>query len=154
VPTFGWVRSADAQGNVSSWRRGGGLRVYIDRPWNVSGYGEMLAVVLPPASFAGDPEIEPKASPYKKYVTLWGNDPIWESPFVPGLAPKRANFPLARTAPDPAGDWLPPAAPPDERDQPPGPFVVTALLPPGMPLSVGGTVEIAPHDVFYDSERR
>ena len=53
VPTFGWVRTANAQGNPSSWRRGGGLRVYLNRPWNVSGYGEMLAVVLPPRFVQG-----------------------------------------------------------------------------------------------------
>ena len=155
VPTFGWARSTDDQGNASSWRRGGGLRVYLDRPWNVSGYGEMLAVVLPPAAFGGDPETEPAGHPYQKYVTQWGNDPIWSSPFVAGLAPRRSNFPLARTAPDPTGAWLPPAAPGTESDQPPGPFAVTGLLPPGMPPSPrGGPVEVAPHDVFYDAERR
>ena len=32
VPTFGWVRSRDADGTDRSWRRGGGLSVYLDRP--------------------------------------------------------------------------------------------------------------------------
>lgn len=50
IPTFGWVRSED-ETTKKSWRRGGGLRVYLNRPWNVSGYGEMLAVILPPANF-------------------------------------------------------------------------------------------------------
>lgn len=155
VPTFGWVRSTDAQGNASSWRRGGGLRVYLDRPWNASGYGEMLAVVLPPATFNGDPDAEPAGVPYRKYVTQWGNDPIWQSPFVAGLAPKRANFPLARTAPDPAGAWVPQGAPATEADQTPGPFLVAGLTPPGAATVSGvGSVEIAPHDVFYDEDRR
>ena len=46
---------------------------------------------------------EPIAAPYKSYVTQqWGNDPIWESEFVKRIAPRRANFPLARWAPDAA----------------------------------------------------
>ena len=53
VPTFAWTRTHAADGTARSWRRGGGLRVYLQRPWNVTGYGEMLAVVLPPAGFAG-----------------------------------------------------------------------------------------------------
>jgi hypothetical protein len=152
VPTFGWVRSQDEAGTARSWRRGGGLRVYLNRPWNVTGYGEMLAVVLPPAGFAGDPDSEPKAMPYKKFVTQWGNDPIWESPFVAGIAPARSHFPLARWQPDPAGGWLPPGALLAEADQQPGPFNVHNLKPPSGDASV--RVEIAPHDVFYDQDRQ
>jgi hypothetical protein len=152
VPTFGWKREVDDTGALSSWRRGGGLRVYLERGWNASGYGEMLAVVLPPKDFAGDPETFPASAPYKAYVTQWGNDPIWDSPFVPGLAPARNDFPLARTAPDPTGAWLPPNAPDTERDQQPGPFKVTGLK---IPSTEGtGFVEVAPHDVYYDQERQ
>jgi hypothetical protein len=147
VPTFGWVRSHSEAGDPSSWRRGGGLRVYLDRPWNVTGYGEMLAVVLAPPSFAGDPEKEPKGRPYKKLVTQWGNDPTWDSPFVAGMAPSRLSFPLARTAADPTGGWLPTGAPATEADQPPGPFGVTGLG------TSPARVDIAPHDVFYDTDR-
>jgi hypothetical protein len=147
VPTFGWSRSRDEDGNASSHRRGGGLRVYLDRPWNVSGYGEMLAVVLAPSDFEGEPESDPAGHPYKKLVTQWGNDPIWESPFVRGIAPSRSSFPLARTAPDTAGGWLPKGAPGTEADQPSGEFTVTGL---GSPEA---RLEIAPHDVFYDPER-
>ena len=151
VPTYGWERSES--GNVtSSWRRGGGLRVYLDRPWNATGYGEMLAVVLPPATFDGDPETEPNAAPYKRSVTQWGNDPIWLSPFVSGIAPKRTNFPLARTAPDPTGAWLPVGAPADESDQQPGNFQVTGLNAPAD--NSLAPVEAAPHDVFYDPDRQ
>jgi hypothetical protein len=156
VPTFGWVRTPESEGRLSSWRRGGGLRVYLNRSWCATGYGEMLAVVLPPASFAGDPGTQPAGNPYKAFVTQWGNDPIWLSPFVPDLAPTQADFPLARTAPDPSGAWLPAGAPATEADQAPGPFPVTNLAPPGMPLAGpnGVPVEIAPHDVFYDATRR
>ena len=109
VPTFGWTREVDEHGTLSSWRRGGGLRVYLDRGWNASGYGEMLAVVLPPAGFAGDPDATPESAPYKKYVTQWGNDPIWDSRVRDGHRASAADFPLARTAADPTGAWLPPA---------------------------------------------
>lgn len=155
VPTFGWNREADQPGAPSSWRRGGGLRVYLDRPWNVSGYGEMLAVVLPPAGSSEPPDTAPKGHPYKNYVTQWGNDPIWLTPFVAGIAPVRSNFPLARTAPDEDGTWLPMDAPFDERLQRPGPFTVTGLLPPGVSsASPAPLLEVAPHDVQYDGERR
>ncbi len=89
----------------------------------------MLAVVVPPPTLTQDPEEHPKGSPYKKYITQWANDPVWLSPFVAGIAPKRENFPLARNGPDPSGAWLPPNAPPTESDQQPGPFMVTNLLP-------------------------
>lgn len=155
VPTFGNTNTRTAQGETH-WRRGGGLRVYMDRPWNSSGYGEMLAVVLPPANFTGDPTTEPPAAPYKHSVTQWGNDPIWSSTFVPGTAPRITAFPLARTAPDPTGKWLPPFAPATEADQPPNPFQTTLLPHPGMtnPGSSSEAVDVAPHDVAYDAERQ
>lgn len=152
VPTFAWRREVDAQGTLSSWRRGGGLRVYLDRGWNASGYGEMLAVVLPSKGFADDPETAPSGAPYRKYVTLWGNDPVWSSAFVPGVAPALDHFPLARTAPDPTGAWLPPNAPAGEKDQRPGPFAVSSLST-SQVQERGGRVDVAPHDVFYDDAR-
>jgi len=45
VPTFGWEQEYVAGGNVSR-RCGGGLRVYLERPWYSSGEGELLGVVL------------------------------------------------------------------------------------------------------------
>ncbi|MEN9677176.1 MAG: hypothetical protein RIS76_3072, partial [Verrucomicrobiota bacterium] len=152
VPTFGWVRSQDETGTARSWRRGGGLRVYLDRPWNLTGYGEMLAVVLPAAGFSGDPDTQPAENPYKNRVTQWGNDPIWESPFVAGIAPAPARFPLARFHPDAAGAWLPAGAPASEADQSPGPFRTSDLRTPSG--SAQAPVGIAPHDVFYDSQRQ
>lgn len=154
VPTFGWVRTGDAA-SQSSWRRGGGLRVYLNRPWNASGYGEMLAVVLPGAAFAGDPNDMPVTQPLKSFVTQWGNDPIWLSPFVAGSSPQRANFPLARTVADPEGKWLPGFAPAEEADQPSGAFKTTELEHPDLRSSdIQSLVDVAPHDVFYDPERQ
>jgi hypothetical protein len=115
----------------------------------------MLAVVVPSASFAGDPMTEPAAQPLKNFVTQWGNDPIWKTPFVPGVAPRPTNFPLARTAPDPTGAWLPPFAPPAESDQPPGAFLTSDRPHPGQTVSNAQTnVDVAPHDVYYDADRR
>lgn len=154
VPTFGWVRSGD-EASKSSWRRGGGLRVYLNRPWNVSGYGEMLAVVLPASTFTEDPNDKPAAQPLKNFVTQWGNDPIWLSPFVAGSSPQRGNFPLSRTAADPDGKWLPGFAPTEEADQPPGPFQTTALEHPDLRSPTAQSLaDVAPHDVFFDEERQ
>ena len=115
----------------------------------------MLAVVLPAAAFAGDPNSDPTAQPLKNYVTQWGNDPIWLSPFVSGVAPKRANFPLARTAADLDGKWLPSFAPPEEADQPPAPFPTTGLDHPELLIPTAQSrVDVAPHDVFFDAERQ
>lgn len=152
LPTFAWMRDQDGAGNAVSERRGG-LRVYLGRPWNVSGYGEMLAVMLPSPGFTGDPETSPAGHPLKNYVTQWGADPVWDSPIVSGIAPRQSDFPLARTAPDPQGAWLPPEAPQTESDQPPGDFTVSGLTPPGLaPTDV--TLDCAPHDVAWNDERQ
>jgi hypothetical protein len=67
VPAMRWLRSTDETGPLRrNIRRGNGLRVYLARPWFVSGDDEQLAVVI-----AGGP-----------IVTTWGNDPI----FAPSTA--------------------------------------------------------------------
>jgi hypothetical protein len=74
VPTFGWERPEAPSGSeIVSRRCGGGLRVYIDRPWYSSGDEELLGIVLPPAGSIGDD------SPLKPYVTQWGMDPAWSA---------------------------------------------------------------------------
>lgn len=146
VPTFGWSRTAGEDGAQHSWRRGGGLRVYLNRPWNASGYGEMLAVVLPVAGYNQDPAKESTGN-YKKMVTQWGSDPLWTSPALSGVAPRISNFPRARLAPDVTGKWLPPGALPSEADQQPGAFETSFSR-------NGANIEIAPHDVFFDDDRQ
>ncbi len=71
VPTFGWQRQT--QTNMKrSVRFGGGLRVYLERPWFSSGDGELLGVALyDPNNGAIDREA------WKSTVTQWGADPIW-----------------------------------------------------------------------------
>ena len=73
LPTFGWRQGAGVDGGVVSVRRGGGVRVYLERPWFSSGEGELLAVVL------GDQLPDPKRRTYQ-VSTFWGQDPLWFSP--------------------------------------------------------------------------
>ena len=115
----------------------------------------MLAVVLPNKSFTGDPNDKPAGQPLKNFVTQWGNDPIWESPFVAGAYPTPSNFPLHRSAADPDGKWLPAFAPAEEADQPPGPFPTTGLEHPDLRNpKAQSVVDIAAHDVHFDEVRK
>lgn len=66
IPTFRWEDSPQGRRRV-----GGGLRIYLDRPWFSSGMGEQLAVVLYGHDYPGIVE------PAKPYVTQWGLDPLW-----------------------------------------------------------------------------
>ena len=87
IPSFGWELTTEGAWTVSK-RSGGGLRVYLDRPWFSSGEGELLAAVLwgcappPGASFLGwaVPDF------LKGYVTQWGKDPIWSAAAPPSQA--------------------------------------------------------------------
>jgi hypothetical protein len=120
VPTFGWERDFVAGGNISR-RCGGGLRVYLDRPWYSSGEGELLGVVMTgtaPASpgtigsvtgIAAPGNVRPGLqvgalqmiaagsgpdNPARLLTTQCGLDPIWKSANTPAsLSP--ANFPDA-----------------------------------------------------------
>jgi hypothetical protein len=159
VPTFGWSRSGDQNQQVSL-RAGGGLRVYLDRPWFSTGFGEMLAVVLPgPEVAVGDYD-----GAMKTMLTQWGRDPIWSSDAIASASPARtaSEFPLALwNGPigfDASGGTA--ALPPDvittfqaeHSDLPPNPFQVTGLTPPLIPA--GKTVQVAPHAVGYDPDRQ
>ncbi|KJS52891.1 hypothetical protein VM98_28545 [Streptomyces rubellomurinus subsp. indigoferus] len=62
VPAFAWSRSSS--GGVHRSTRGGGLRVFLERPWFASGTDERLAVIV---SAGSEPD----------HVSLTGKDPIW-----------------------------------------------------------------------------
>jgi hypothetical protein len=84
VPTFAWQRQAST--NVKrSVRFGGGLRVYLERPWFSSGEGELLGVVL--RNGFGDFDREA----WKPFVTQWGADPIWQTGGISSV-PNRFDF--------------------------------------------------------------
>ncbi len=96
LPTWGFTQKKGARGTVRSHRRGGGLRVYMDRPWWSSGEGEMLGVVLfrPVRFFQFQPP-----DPLKPYVTQWGVDPI-HSTGSTSLFPTLDRFPLREVEPE------------------------------------------------------
>jgi hypothetical protein len=94
IPTFGWESKTEGAWNFSR-RSGGGLRVYLDRPWFSSGEGELLGVVLwgcpPPESTPFQNFDTPDL--FKGYVTQWGMDPIWNGFPAPSEAvPRREHF--------------------------------------------------------------
>lgn len=75
VPSFGWETSKTAN-QVTHMRIGGGLRVYMDRPWYSSGDDELLGVILARQDADNPQEIPAEFVPY---VTQRGRDPIWEA---------------------------------------------------------------------------
>ena len=94
LPSFGWTSETDGSWTVSR-RSGGGLRVYLDRPWFSSGEGELLAAVLwgcaPPPRAAFDGWQMPDF--LKGFVTQWGKDPVWSGAALPSQAmPLAENF--------------------------------------------------------------
>ena len=120
VPTFGWQRQTQVQFDKSgirlgpvtlpgvkgvgtiSQRSGGGLRIYLDRPWYSSGAGELLGVIIWPSPTPLQLRTVPTAAnrralpevpePLKSLVTQWGIDPIWQSSPLPQDFPRLENF--------------------------------------------------------------
>ncbi len=88
VPTFGWQRQTETN-LMRSVRFGGGLRVYLDRPWFSSGEGELLGVAL--WSYENGSLDEDGRDTFKPFITQWGMDPIWQTAGLAG-APSVGNF--------------------------------------------------------------
>lgn len=129
VPTFAH-QTAALNGGIAARRRGGGLRVYLERPWYSSGEGELLGVVLPPVR----PRFEKLGllafgyrAPDPSRFTQWGLDPIWYS--------HNAPTPIA-----------------------PSPDLFTRAVRTGNGLTIdeqaGVQVAVAGHEVSYDADRR
>ncbi|MBA2556844.1 MAG: hypothetical protein H0V12_05780, partial [Chloroflexi bacterium] len=74
-PTFHWSEEEQA-GVRTRTRRGGGLRIYMERPWYSSGAGELLGLVMRPAQTAPGSEA---AETLRKFTSEWGMDPIWQA---------------------------------------------------------------------------
>jgi hypothetical protein len=105
VPTFGWQRQS--QSNLKrSVRFGGGLRVYLDRPWFSSGDGELLGVVLYDNSY--NPYTIDDRERWKAFITQWGADPIWAAP---GLTPYPQTYHFPNKVAYETGLSLPGGAP-------------------------------------------
>ena len=92
---FGWERQTDT--NLKrSVRFGGGLRVYLNRPWFSSGQGELLGVAL--WSYQNHGSLDQAArDKFKPFFTQWGMDPIWTTANLSGV-PDVSDFPDADDA--------------------------------------------------------
>jgi hypothetical protein len=91
VPTFGWERQTNT--NLKrSVRFGGGLRVYLNRPWFSSGDGELLGVAL--WSYQNGTLDQTARDKFKPFFTQWGMDPIWQTESLTS-APDVSDFPGA-----------------------------------------------------------
>ncbi|GAA2778984.1 hypothetical protein GCM10010521_67490 [Streptomyces rameus] len=84
VPTLALEHVDGPSGTIIHRRRGGGVRVFLDRHWFSSGDGELLGVVL------GEPPGGEPASVRDSWVTLMGRDPIHRSASV--FAPTADTF--------------------------------------------------------------
>ena len=73
LPVFDWDSPPGAPGVLKRVRKGGGLRVYLERPWFSSGDGELLGVI-----FQDSANFLTLEDSLKPFVTQWGADPIWE----------------------------------------------------------------------------
>ncbi len=140
IPTFGWFNE---NGDVKASRRTGGIRVWLDRPWLVTGYNEMLAVILPDEKAGVDKSDNANNLPF---VTQWGRDPVWLSGEIKTNSPARSNFPLAKLK----GPIVHPGAglSADDGDVPD--VTTVGLQVPKQP----GTFAVAPHQVGFDADRQ
>lgn len=73
LPVFEWDSPPGTPGIVKRRRTGGGLRIYLERPWFSSGDGELLGIVFQDTVNLLDLDDE-----LRPLVTLWGADPIWD----------------------------------------------------------------------------
>ncbi|MDN3295828.1 hypothetical protein QWM81_17580 [Streptomyces ficellus] len=91
VPTFRWSRTVDGQRSTTRRRHGGGLRVFLERPWYVSGDEEALALLTWPAPSAPADTL--------RHLSVAGRDPIWSTGSPPGvLTQDHVNAPLGDRA--------------------------------------------------------
>lgn len=151
APVFDWLR--DVSGNYkASWRRSG-LRVYLERPWFDTGFGEMLAAILPRPNL-GNAAMEQVA----RHVSMWGGDPIWRSHGSAGrvasTAPPMSAFPSRALPSDGPDERWPDLVPEPERDLSGGNPDFTNLSLPDENGAVVAQVDAAGHPVSWDAEAK
>lgn len=127
VPTFGWNDTENRRTKTRKRARsGGGLRIFLERPWYSSGVGEQLAVVLldgtPPANIDQDQEL-------LDILSQLGRDPVVGSA-NPARFPTPSEFTLATIK---------------KGNIKPAEFAVSRPA---------ATVAVAAHDVVWDAERQ
>lgn len=70
IPTFRWEQSFDGDSLIRQ-RHGGGLRVFLERPWFSSGEDEALGVLAWKSDWAVPQDLS--------YISIAGCDPIWNT---------------------------------------------------------------------------
>ncbi|MEM9839288.1 MAG: hypothetical protein AAF830_09045 [Pseudomonadota bacterium] len=162
VPTFGWAGGRDGD-RTTSYRSGGGIRVYLARPWMVTGFTEMLGVVLadPSESFTN----KERDDTYAAAMTQWGVDPTKASPGkITTAFPGRSAFPLAKRKGPIAfqGTAIPAVEGTDLPDRdffteglpyPDTPQAAATDLP-QPPANADIKLAVAPHEVGFDPDRQ
>lgn len=95
IPTFEW-RKTQNDDTMRHRRMGGGLRIYIKRPWYSTGVDEMLGVILPPKPSGNVTMtmVGTNTSPYTDYYTHWAIDPILYSVQTEKASPQPEDFRL------------------------------------------------------------
>ena len=90
IPTFEW-RKTQTQDAVRHQRLGGGLRIYLKRPWFSTGDDEMLGILLPDST--GNIKSLVSATPgYTNFYTHWGIDPILYGARPNNVSPAVSDF--------------------------------------------------------------
>jgi hypothetical protein len=102
IPTFGWSEAETKEGStrIRTRLRGGGLRVFLDRPWYSSGVGEQLGVIV------ANGTVDTSDLQLTSILTQLGADPVVDNHNFPGRFPTRSDFLLATGGTDnlePAG---------------------------------------------------
>ncbi len=90
IPTFEWHKTQDKD-TIRHQRLGGGLRVFLKRPWFSSGDDEMLGIILPPSP-SKTPTLASIPQGYTGYFTHWGLDPLHNSTQPDLLSPASHDF--------------------------------------------------------------
>jgi len=90
IPTFEWHKTQD-QNTIQHRRLGGGLRIFLKRPWFSTGDDEMLGILLPPSP-PKKPTIASIIQGYTGYFTYWGIDPLHNSTQPDLLSPASQDF--------------------------------------------------------------
>ncbi len=86
LPLFEWDSPPGTPGIVKRRRTGGGLRIYLERPWFSAGAGELLGIV-----FQEGIDFLKFDNALRPLVTLYGADPIWDANPISASAAK-AHF--------------------------------------------------------------
>jgi hypothetical protein len=92
IPTFEWRKSRTGN-SVKHKRMGGGLRIFLKRPWYSTGAGEMLGIIMQPPVKVQNPTFSSyQPANYTSLYTHWGLDPFYDSTRPQTLSPKPEAF--------------------------------------------------------------